>query len=228
MPDPVLIACSHGTRSASGQEVIEQFRDDLARARPGLRVAEAYVDVQEPSIADVVDGLVSRGTPSVVVPLLLSTGFHVKNDIGRAVAGTGGLARAAGPLGPDPVLVEVLQHRLAESGAGDDDAIVLAATGSSDPEAARAVERMAATLSSARGGVAVVPAYAAAGNPDVAEAVATLRQDHEHVTVAGYLLAPGYFGSKLHRAGADRVTAPLAPHDALVELALRRFDEALG
>ncbi|MBT0769741.1 hypothetical protein KIH74_12455 [Kineosporia sp. J2-2] len=227
---PVLIACSHGTRSRAGQEVIERFRGDLERARPGLRVEAAHVDVQEPDVGDVVGRLRDEGVPMVVVPLLLSTGFHVKTDIGRAVASAPGLARAAGPLGPDPLLVRVLNDRLTEAGAQDGDAIVLAAAGSSDPAAAVAVGHVAQALSAARDSAVVVPAYAASGVPSVADAVAALRAGRPGVSVsiAGYLLAPGHFVSKLDQSGADRVAAPLAPHPALVELALRRFDEALA
>jgi sirohydrochlorin ferrochelatase len=228
MTDRVLIACSHGTRSSAGQDVITQFRTALAAARPGLRVETAHVDVQEPFIADVVDRLRAEDVPMVVVPLLLSTGFHVKTDIGRAVDSAPDLAHAAGPLGPDPSLVRVLQDRLTAAGAADDDVIVLAAAGSSDPAAIDAVNETAAALSSARNGATVGTGYAAAGRPTVAEAVSAARAAHPDVavTIASYLLAPGQFVSRLSEAGADRVTAPLAPHPALIELALRRFDQA--
>ncbi len=227
----MLIACAHGTRSPEGRSVVEQFRADLAAARPGLRVEAAHVDVQEPFVADVVAALRDEGgAPMVVVPLLLSTGFHVKKDIGAAVASAPGRARAAAPLGPDPLLIRVLQDRLAEIGAGPDDVIVLAAAGSSDPEASVAVGQMASTLSKARGDTVVEPAYVAAGSPTVAETVSALRAAHPtaRVTIASYLLAPGQFVSRLEEAGADLVTAPLAPHPALIELALNRFDVALS
>ncbi|GLY16112.1 sirohydrochlorin chelatase [Kineosporia rhizophila] len=226
MSTPVLVACSHGTRSEAGRAVIAEFRSALAAARPGLRVEAAHVDVEEPFVGDVVAGL---DAPVVVVPLLLSTGFHVKTDIGRAVASAPGRARAAEPLGPDALLVKVLQDRLAEAGAAEDDVIVLAAAGSSDPAASAAVEETAAALSAARGGAVVTTGYAAAGTPTVADAVSAARAAHPgaRVTVASYLLAPGQFVTRLNEAGADRVSAPMAPHPALVELALRRFDEAL-
>lgn len=227
MSGPVLIACSHGTRSGPGRDVIDRFRAELALARPGLRVEAAHVDVQEPFVADVVARLREQRTPMVIVPLLLSTGFHVRTDIGAAVASAPGLARAADPLGPDRLLVRVLQDRLVEAGAGADDLIVLAAAGSSDPAAATAVQRTADDLSAARGGAVVRAAFAATGAPSVAEAVADLRARHPGaaVTLASYLLAPGHFVTRLEQAGADRVSAPLAPHPALVDLALERFDQ---
>ena len=44
--------------------------------------------------------------------------------------------------------------------------------------------------------------------------------------MASYLLAPGYFHDRVLEAGADVVTAPLAPDDRLVEIVLDRYDEA--
>jgi hypothetical protein len=48
------------------------------------------------------------------------------------------------------------------------------------------------------------------------------------VAIASYLLAPGHFAGRLDIAGADHVSAPLAPHPDLAALALRRFDRAAG
>jgi sirohydrochlorin ferrochelatase len=140
---------------------------------------------------------------------------------------SGGLAVAAAPLGPDPVLVDVLQLRLAESGAGPSDPVVLAAAGSRDPQAAADVEATAAALARRRGAPVTV-GYLAAAEPSVASAVAVARHDHpgRPIAVATYLLAPGHFSARLTDAGADTVAAPLAPHPALAGLALRRFDDA--
>src|SRR5205085_11363453 len=120
-----------------------------ARAlRPGLQTTAAFVDVQPPTVRDVVRGLASTGTPAVVVPLLLSGGYHVHVDIAGAVADHPD-AVAARPLGPDPRLVEVLHARLVEAGADPADsatAVVLAAAGSSDPRPGADVEATAALL----------------------------------------------------------------------------------
>ena len=51
----------------------------------------------------------------MVVPLLLSVGYHVKVDIARAVKSRPGSAAAA-PLGPDPRLAKLLDQRLREAG----------------------------------------------------------------------------------------------------------------
>ncbi|MCQ7029814.1 CbiX/SirB N-terminal domain-containing protein, partial [Escherichia coli] len=87
------------------------------------------VDVQPPTVVDVVAGLAASGQAAVVVPLLLSGGYHVHVDIAGAVAGSARTV-AARPLGPDPRLVAVLHDRLLRAGADPGDpltAVVLAA-----------------------------------------------------------------------------------------------------
>ncbi|MDD0859320.1 hypothetical protein NHF46_19520 [Arthrobacter alpinus] len=58
--ETVMIACAHGTNNAEGQRRINALRADIALLRPGLTVLEAYVDVQEPALPDVVAGLAAR------------------------------------------------------------------------------------------------------------------------------------------------------------------------
>ncbi|MBT0994548.1 sirohydrochlorin chelatase [Cellulomonas sp. DKR-3] len=232
-PAPVLVGCSHGTDDRDGRVAIASILADAATLRGDLDVREAFVDVQTPEVADVVAGALEEGLEAVVVPLLLSVGFHVQVDIAAATDRPG--ARAAAPLGPDDALVAILADRLAEAGLRDDDAVVLAAAGSSVPAAALAVEEVARGLAARLGrhlgapdasGGGLVVGYGAGASPRVPEAVATARSSGRRVVVASYLLAPGYFLDRVLEAGADVVAAPLAPDPRLAELVLRRYDEA--
>ena len=235
---PLLIGCAHGTADRAGRAAIRSILDDVRAARPDLEVREAFVDVQEPSVAQVV-----ADTPAdrslVVVPVLLSGGHHVHVDIARAVTSrsTGAPGVAAAPLGPDPRLVAVLLDRLRSVGITDDDAVVLAAAGSSDPRARDAVETVAAELRTAlrtavrsagdptgRTEPDVTVGYGAIAAPTVADAVAAARsRGAARVVVASYLLAPGHFHDRLGRVGADLVTDPLAPDPRLAEIVLDRY-----
>jgi sirohydrochlorin ferrochelatase len=202
-----LLAVAHGTRSAAGQAQIRALAAAVAHRRPGLDVRLCYADVQQPRVGAVV----TNGM--VVVPLLLSAGYHVRVDIARAAAGTG--AVVARPLGPDPVLVDSLRRRLPES-----DAVVLAAAGSSEAAWRAGVAAVAADL-----GAHV--AYAAGAQRRVPDVVADLRRrGAERIAVAAYLLAEGRFYRSLHTAGAATVTAPLGQDPAVADLVLRRFDAA--
>ncbi|WP_461164725.1 sirohydrochlorin chelatase [Arthrobacter sp. R4-81] len=241
MKNPILIACSHGTSNAQGAAEVNALRDEIAALRPGLDVRESYVDVQQPDLVDVVAAL-PDGEPAVVVPLLLSVGYHVKVDIARAVKSRPGTLAAA-PLGPDPRLAALLDQRLREAGVTDRDAVVLAAAGSSNPNAAISVEELAEQLRALRTN-RIVAAYGASAKPSVPDAVAMLREeaaggagagesagavdDDGRVVIASYLLAPGYFHDQLAKAGADLVTEPLLPSPIVAEIALERFDAALA
>ncbi len=231
---PVLIACAHGTRSPEGQACIDALRAEIAAQRPRLTVLQAYVDVQEPALPDVVAGLTAKTpteTPAVVVPLLLSVGFHVRVDIARAVEAVEGLT-AAEPLGPDPRLARLLHGRLQDSrpgGVPQDWGIVLASAGSSEPAAAVSVGVIAAGLGQLRSN-RILAGYGAGAEPSVPDAVAQLRaQGCAHVAIASYLLAPGFFHEQLAKAGADLVTAPLLPEgaDTIARIALERFEHAV-
>ena len=223
---PVLVACAHGTRSAAGQAVVRSIVAGVRALAPELDVREAFVDIEEPEVAAAVADAVADGGSAVVVPLLLSTGYHVRHDIAAAVEGRD--AVSGEPLGPDERLVDILVQRLAEAGATADDAVVLAAAGSSDPLAVEAVAQVVAGLAARRPG-SVTVGYGAAAQPTIAEAVEAARQaGAPRVVVASYLLAPGHFHSAVERAGGDVVTTPLGPHPLLAEIALARYREAVA
>lgn len=219
---PALVGCSHGTGSAAGRAAIGAILAGVRAARPGLDVREAFVDVQRPALPEVVEAAVAARGAAVVVPLLLAAGFHVHVDIAAAVAGR--RAAATAPLGPDLRLIQVLVDRLSAAAAGPGDAIVLAAAGSTDAVAAGAGEQVAAALRAAWSDGPITVGYGAVQLPRVPDAVAAARAGGAaRVVVASYLLAPGFFLDRLLGAGADVVTAPLAPDPRLVQIVLDRF-----
>ncbi|WP_433292006.1 sirohydrochlorin chelatase [Actinoplanes sp. CA-030573] len=206
-----LLAVAHGTRSAAGQRQIRDLVAAVARRRPRLDVRLSYADVQHPRIGEVTPGV----RDAVVVPLLLSAGYHVRVDIADAVAGTG--IPVAATLGPDDVLLASLTRHLPAAA----DAVVLAAAGSSDPAWRAGIHEMADRL----GGAHV--AYASGRDRPVSDVVAGLRAGGaRRIAIAAYLLADGQFYRTLHRAGADLVTPPLCLDPAVAGLVLRRFETA--
>jgi sirohydrochlorin ferrochelatase len=227
---PVLVACAHGTRSPAGRRLIAELALAARRLRPGLETWAAFVDVQPPTVAGVVAELAAEGRRTVVVPLLLSGGYHVHVDIAQAVERhrTAGAAR---PLGPDPRLVEVLAERLVRAGADPADpatAVVLAAAGSSDPRSVADVEETAALLQRSWAGPVTI-GYGSAARPTVPAAVTAAREaGAARVVVAAYLLAPGHFHDQLAGAGADAVTAPLLPDERIAAVLLDRYDAAVA
>jgi sirohydrochlorin ferrochelatase len=238
-PDmPTLIAVAHGTRSPHGQAQIRDLVARVAARRPGLDIRLAHVDVQEPRVADVVPA----SGDAVVVPLLLSAGYHVRVDIAEAVAGTS--IPVTRPLGPDDALLDSMIGHLPRGA----DAVVLAAAGSSDPSWRADIHELAARIPGGAhvayaagpppqdsvppgggdGTVAGADGTVAGGDGTVAGVVADLRRrGAKRIAIAAYFLADGLFYRRLHRAGADSVTPPLCFDPVVTDLVLRRYESAL-
>jgi sirohydrochlorin ferrochelatase len=224
MSDPVLIGVAHGSRRPAAQDDVRALLAAVAAARPGLMVREAYIELAEPSLPDV---LRSAPTAVVVVPLLLGGGYHVAHDVAGVAAAYRDVP-CAPALGPDPLLAEALAQRLltAEGAEPSDGPVVLAAAGSSDPRSVADTEMMAGLLAM-RLGRPVVPAYNSAARPSVRDTVAALRRRrYRRVSVAGYLLWPGRFAAEVAACGADVVSVPIGTHQAVVDLVLARYDVA--
>ena len=220
---PALVAISHGTSSMEGQRAVAGLVASVARARTDLVVTSGFVDVQQPDVAATLSSIEG---PAVVVPLLLSAGYHVHVDLKKELRGFTG-SRLTGALGPDDRLVTVLERRLLEVGLTFEDHVVLACAGSSDSRAVDDCHEMGRRLS-ARLGRTVTVGFISAASPRLAEAVDTVRLRGGRVIVSTYLLAPGYFNDLAHATAADIAAAPLltaddAPPVELVELVLERF-----
>ncbi|WP_166845831.1 sirohydrochlorin chelatase [Isoptericola sp. BMS4] len=241
MTPPALLAISHGTDSPTGAGAVATLVDAVAHrlAAQEVPVHAGFVDVQTPDVPTCLAGL--REAPveaTVVVPLLLSAGYHVhvdlREDVEKAVA-SGQRVTLGDALGPDDRLVDLLERRLAESlptGLRDDDVVVLAAAGSSDARAVADCETTAQRLS-ARIGRTVTVGYLANATPRLADVVSDARGKGAagRVVVATYLLAPGFFADLAANAGGDVTSAPLlvageeAP-DELVDVVVDRYRDA--
>jgi len=221
MSGPTLLAVAHGSSHRAAAATIDALAQQVTRLAPVLDIRLAYVQHAEQSLADAV---AAAGPDVVIVPLLLSTGYHLTTDIATAVTAAGLAAtRVASPLGPDPLLVTALAGRLEQAGVPAGTPVVLAAAGSTDPRAAAEVSAQAESLATELG-VPVVAAFTAAGQPTISTAVAELRErTGGPVAVATYLLAPGQFHHRLTESGADWVSAPLGDHPAVAALIIDRY-----
>ncbi|TFB50291.1 sirohydrochlorin chelatase [Cryobacterium tagatosivorans] len=232
IPAPALAGIAHGTSSPAGQAAVAALMRAVADAEPLLTVALGFVDVQHPDAPETLAAL-PAGLPAIVVPLLLSAGYHVHVDLTDAVrAVTDRAVLLAGALGPDDRLVDLLRDRLDQAGLRDDDVVVLAVAGSSD---ARAVAdcRIVADLLAAAAERPVALGFLSAAEPRLADAVAAARRDNpgRRVVVSSYLLAPGFFQDLVLAAGATVVTSPLLVPGApvprqIVDVVLDRYRSA--
>lgn len=217
----MLILVAHGTRRAAGVATIRAIADDVS-ARIGA-VDTAFVDVIGPNPAEVLSA--SRGS-ATLMPAFLASGFHVHADIPARIRESGHPGTVVTPpLGPDPMLADVMQDRLIQAGMRPGDSVVMAAAGSSDSRARADVSCAAAQLAERVGDVHV--GYVATGSPRVSDVVSRVRSvGRRRVFIASYLLAPGLFHDRLALCGATAVAAPLAPHPLVTDLVIRRFRDS--
>ena len=235
----VLLGVAHGSKDDACQEVVRELLDRAAALRPGLQVADAYVDNASPSVRAALERLAGDGATDVVVlPLLLTPASHSKTDLAASVqagrvAHPGLRLRYGRPLGPHPVLVELLGRRLDEAGADPADPVVLVAGGAIDPDANAQVAATARLLLESGERPTVDVAFASTARPGVGVALERLvAQGISRAAVARYFLGLGYLPrlvEKQSRAveGLDVVvSAPLGASDELAGVVLERFDEA--
>ncbi|ULE34521.1 sirohydrochlorin chelatase [Mycobacterium sp. IDR2000157661] len=214
---------AHGTRKPSGITLIGDLAERVSRFL-NSQIHVAFVDVVGPTPSEVLNTL---SGPAVVVPAFLSRGYHVNTDIGEYVAVSGHpKVTITDALGPGTQMTRVLLDRLAECGWRPGDSVVLCAAGTSDRQGQSDLRRACALLSAVIGD-RVELAFAATGEPSVADAVDRLRRNGVgRVVVASYLLADGLFQDRLRNSGADAVADPLGTHPAMVRLIANRFRRA--
>jgi sirohydrochlorin ferrochelatase len=199
-----LVIVAHGSVDPRFAEVVEAIAAQVAEARTDLKIRTGYLGHGTP--------FETVATPDdIVVPLLLTNGFHVRKDIPTRFAGT--VTRA---IGPDRRLTVLMARRLREAGWSGE-ALALAATGSSDPRSQADVHQMARDLGDELGRE-VSAGFLSDGEPALL--------DLEPVAVATYLLAPGRFADAIADCGASIIAAPLGADPLVAEIVLDRYDGA--
>ncbi|MFF5707377.1 sirohydrochlorin chelatase [Streptomyces sp. NPDC012794] len=233
-----LLLVAHGSRDPRHARTVRALTRRIRSTRPGLPVGTAFLDFDPPSVPGALERLARHGARRVVVqPLLLTHAFHAAVDLpGLLRQAPPSLAvRQAPVLGPDPLLTAALERRLYEAGVGPGaraaTAVVLAAAGTTDPEAAAAFAG-AARRWQRTGWRAVRPASASGGAfPRTGDAVRALRAEGaRRIAVAPYVLAPGRLPDRIAagaaEAGADHLGAVLGAAPELARLVLLRYDAA--
>lgn len=90
---PALVAVAHGSRDPRALRTVTALLDLVRELRPGLDVRLGHIEIDEPALPATLAEL--GAGRAVLVPLLLSRGYHVKQDIPAAVADAPGCAPAS-------------------------------------------------------------------------------------------------------------------------------------
>jgi sirohydrochlorin cobaltochelatase len=250
---PPLLIVGHGTRSDAGVAEFTRLVGRVRRRAAGRvpAVDGGFIELARPSVADAVTRLVPPGAggprPIVAVPLVLTAAGHGKGDIPAALARE--LARHPGlsyrygrPLGPHPVLQDILAARIDAVLAGAprrDTVVVLAGRGSTDPDANAEVAKVARLLWEGRGYAGVEFCFVSLAEPSVPAALErAVLLGARRIVVAPYFLFPGVLPDRVaaqprefagrHPGLAVSVAGLIGACEELTGLVLERYDEALA
>ncbi|RLP95812.1 uroporphyrinogen-III C-methyltransferase [Micromonospora sp. BL4] len=245
-----LVIVGHGTRSAAGVEQFAALVERVRRRAAGAigDVEAGFIELSRPPLTDAVGALVARGHRALVaLPLVLTAAGHGKGDIpaamGREQQRHPGLSYRYGrPLGPHPLLHDALEQRIDAALAGADRAgtwVALIGRGSTDPDANAEVAKVARLLWEGRGYAGVEPGFISLAEPSVPAVLDRLRRlGARRIVVAPYFLFAGVLPDRITAQAAEfasahpdldvRVADLIGDCDALADLVLQRYAEALG
>jgi sirohydrochlorin ferrochelatase len=112
-----LIIVDHGSTRPAANRMLDEVVA-LVRQRNPDPVYAAHMELAEPSIAAAFDTAVAAGADFILVfPYFLSPGRHSREDIPRLCAQAaarhpGVNWHCCGPIGPDPLMADLIVHRV--------------------------------------------------------------------------------------------------------------------
>ena len=246
---PPLVLVGHGTKSTAG---VDEFRRFVERVRglagEGLPAVDGgFIELSSPSLTEAVAGMPIEAHPDMVaVPIVLTAAGHGKGDIPAALARErlrhpGLRWRYGRPLGPHPVLLDLLAERIDAAASGEPPEttwVLLVGRGATDPDANAEVAKVTRLLWEGRGYGGAEFCFVSLAEPPVPAALAKIRKlGAERVVVVPYFLFPGVLPDRVaaqaRRFAAEhpeievRVAGVIGDCDQLAGLVLERYGEAI-
>ncbi|HEX4221393.1 MAG TPA: sirohydrochlorin chelatase [Pseudonocardiaceae bacterium] len=246
--EPLLIV-GHGTVDAAGvaefTAFVERMRVKLAPEQ--VDVAGGFIELSAPAVTEAWQRLVDLGHQRIAaVPLVLVAAGHAKGDIPaalqREVLRQPGSSFVFGrPLGPHPILLDLLAERIGAVVPDDEfaeTAVVLVGRGSTDPDANAEICKVARLLQETRGFAFVETAFVSLAVPNVADGLRRAQLlGAKRVVVAPYFLFDGVLPQRVvdqsvafGQANPElevRVAGYLGDGQRLAELVAERYRETL-
>ncbi|MDH6678310.1 sirohydrochlorin ferrochelatase [Rhodococcus sp. LBL1] len=239
---PPLIAVAHGSRDPRSARVVAAAVAAIRTRRPDLDVRLCFLDLNAPSVDQVLDAVAAEGySTAVVVPMLLGSAYHARVDLPGILAA----ARTRHPqlttvqadvLGHDGRLVAAVRDRIVAAGIATDDTdagVVLTAVGSSDPEANDRTRALAGVLAEGTRWAETAVCFATSAEPSVGQSISLLRsRGVERIVIAPWFLAPGRLTDRVGvaalEAAPDVIFADtIGAHRQVADVALDRYRAAL-
>ncbi|HEY2237441.1 MAG TPA: sirohydrochlorin chelatase, partial [Streptosporangiaceae bacterium] len=212
---PALLIAGHGTRDPEGVAGFTALTERVGR-RSGHAVAGGFIELSEPPLRDAVTGLVGQGQRSLVaVPLMLAAAGHSKGDVPAALAREterhpGLKIRYGRPLGPHPVLLDLLAARVdaVRAGMAGPPAVLVTGRGTTDPDGNADVVKVARLLWEGRDYEFTDTAFISLARPSVPEGLERCRRlGAQRIVVARYFLFPGVLPDRVAEQTAEFAAA---------------------
>lgn len=241
---PALLLIAHGTRDPRGAEEMETLLAHVRRLLETPVAASWLEDFASPDTVTAVAELAAAGARRVVtLPFLNFAAGHAKTDVPGELA----QARAAHPeielvhgqvLGLHPQLFAVARERVAQAGASATDALLVAASGSSDPDANGDLAKAARYLAELSGHRWVDHAFAGVSWPTADVALRRMAAGGARtITIFSWSLLAGLLEQRVLGWAADVESATgvqvldagrFGPDPRVAEAVVDRYREALA
>jgi sirohydrochlorin cobaltochelatase len=245
---PPLLLAAHGTKDRAGVAAFGALAARVGRltAAEGVAVAGGFIELSEPPLREAVTALGLEPGPQqvVAVPLMLVAAGHAKGDIPAALAREQvrhpGLSWTYGrPLGPHPILLDLLAERVSAVRPDGPVAVLLVGRGSTDPDANADVVKTARLLWEGRDYQFAETAFISLAQPNVTAGLERCRLlGARQIVVARYFLFPGVLPDRVVTEAAQyaaahpgldiRVADVLGDCDEIAALVVERYREALA
>ncbi len=224
--DAGLLLIGHGTRSETGTRQFLELSKHFSRRIAPTPLEPAFLEIQQPGIAESIERLLTAGVEKLIVmPLLLFAAGHAKRDIPDAVnsalqaRGRGDLPWAQSPhLGCHPAVIELSQRRMAEARSQGPEArsqgsentetcLLLVGRGSPDESATAEMQEFARLRQQQEGGLPTEVAFLAMARPLLEEQLRQLAAaNYRRVIVQPHMLFEGELVDSL-RQQVDAIAA---------------------
>lgn len=242
-PPPLVIA-GHGTRDPEGVSECMALVERVRALLSGVRVEAGFVELTPPTIDEALVDVLDLTGHAVVVPLMIGTGGHVREDIPEAIQ-AGKLRHGDATvvytrhLGAPAGLVAAARERI-DTARGEwpceDVSVVLVGRGCSVPDANADHVRLGRLIAETGGYSEVLPAFIQVTRPTIAESldVAYLTGARKIVVMPHYLF-PGRLATWVRQAvsawtvnhpdAVVRVADVIGDCAALAEVVVKRYQE---
>lgn len=242
---PPLVIAGHGTRSPEGIAACQALVDRVRGLLPDVPVRTGFVELTPPTIDEALGELFTEGaSAAVVVPLMIGTGGHVRDDIPEAIeagkqAHPGAVVIYTRHLGSPAPLVSAARQRMDAARAewpSDTVTVVFVGRGCSVPDANADHVRLGRVLLETGGYAQVIPAFIQVTGPTLPQALDTAHASgSRRIVVMPHYLFPGQLTLWTHQAvdawhalhpEADvRVAEPIGDCPELAEVVAKRYRE---